>query len=439
MTARSALPSLAAGVLLLLALPAAPAHAQTPDNGPPAVATPPLRIYLDCRTCDNDYMKQEIPWVEYVRDRTAADVHVLAAGEGLGGGGMQYYLNFIGRGEFAGVSDTLEYTHGITDTDNERREGLTQTVKLGLLPFVASRPQARDIQITYRPAASAASARATTAQDDPWNFWVFRTSLNGDFSKEDRRENYNARSSVSASRTTRDWKIDFDVGGNIRRESRTLSSGTVVKNDRDSWNTSGMIVKSVGRHMGIGARASASSSTVSNREFTMEISPAVEYSLFPYEQATRQQVTVTYTVGVSSFDYIDETVFGKMEETVANHELELAASFRQPWGTASGSIEGANYFHDASLRRLSMNGNTNIRLFRGFSLNTRGSASWIRDDLSTKANLTDEDVLLGRRNLPTNARFTGSMGFSYTFGSIFSSVVNPRFDTGGRGGGPGGF
>ncbi|MEX0891286.1 MAG: hypothetical protein WEB88_03880 [Gemmatimonadota bacterium] len=435
MTASRARFSLAACALLGLGLAVAPAQAQAPPNGEP----PPLRIYLDCRTCDDDYMKQEIPWVEYMRDRTDADVHVLASGEGLGGGGMQYYINFIGRGEFAGVSDTLQYTHGITDTDDERRQGLTRTVQLGLLPFLANRPQARDIQIVYRPTDTTRSPRATTAQDDPWNFWVFRPNMTGSFDKQDRSENYNIRGGLSASRTTREWKLDFDLNGNVRRESRTLSSGSEVRNDRDFWNTSGMLVKSVGPHMGMGVRASASSSTVSNRKFSLEFAPAVEYSLFNYDEATRRQVTVTYAVGINSFEYIDETIFGKMEETVAKHSVDIGASFRQPWGTASGSIEGSNYFHDASLRSLSLGANANIRLFRGFGLNISGNADWIRDDLSTKANLSDEDVLLGRRNLPTNSRYRSSIGFNYTFGSIFSSVVNPRFETRRGRGGPGGF
>jgi hypothetical protein len=38
-----------------------------------------------------------------------------------------------------------------------------------------------------------------------------------------------------------------------------------------------------------------------------------------------------------------------------------------------------------------------------------------------------EDILLDRRRLATSYRATGNMGLSYTFGSIFSNVVNPRF------------
>ena len=37
----------------------------------------PVRVFLDCQFCDFDYLQVETPWVAFVRDRTAGDVHVL--------------------------------------------------------------------------------------------------------------------------------------------------------------------------------------------------------------------------------------------------------------------------------------------------------------------------------------------------------------------------
>ena len=36
-----------------------------------------VRVFLDCEFCDFDYLQVETPWVAFVRDRTADDVHVL--------------------------------------------------------------------------------------------------------------------------------------------------------------------------------------------------------------------------------------------------------------------------------------------------------------------------------------------------------------------------
>ena len=59
---------------------ASPAAAQT--DAPEA-----LRVFLDCNRCDSDYLRTEITFVNYVRDRRDAQVHVLVATESSGGGG----------------------------------------------------------------------------------------------------------------------------------------------------------------------------------------------------------------------------------------------------------------------------------------------------------------------------------------------------------------
>jgi hypothetical protein len=48
-------------------------------------------------------------------------------------------------------------------------------------------------------------------------------------------------------------------------------------------------------------------------------------------------------------------------------------------------------------------------------------------------------VLTQQRALQTSYQYNAFVGLSYTFGSIFNSVVNPRLDNLGGGGGGGGF
>src|SRR5262245_17941633 len=54
----------------------APAAAQT---GPP-----PLRIFLDCYECDTDHLRRVVAFVDYVRDRNVADLHVLVTTQNTG-------------------------------------------------------------------------------------------------------------------------------------------------------------------------------------------------------------------------------------------------------------------------------------------------------------------------------------------------------------------
>ena len=81
-----------------------------------------------------------------------------------------------------------------------------------------------------------------------------------------------------------------------------------------------------------------------------------------------------------------------------------------------------------------VSGDLEFRITRGLSIDTNGSISQVRDQLYIPArDLTDEEVLLQRRALETNYRWSFSFGITYQFGSIYNNVVNPRFG-GGRGG-----
>ena len=71
-----------------------------------------LRVFFDCDggrgMCDFDFYRREIPYVNYTRDREDAQVHVLMTSEDTGSGGRRFTLDFIGREEFAEVTDRLE-------------------------------------------------------------------------------------------------------------------------------------------------------------------------------------------------------------------------------------------------------------------------------------------------------------------------------------------
>jgi hypothetical protein len=59
----------------------------------------------------------------------------------------------------------------------------------------------------------------------------------------------------------------------------------------------------------------------------------------------------------------------------------------------------------------------------------------LRDQLYLpRGNLSDEERLLRLRQLATSYNYFVQVGLSYSFGSIFNNIVNPRF-----GGSSGGF
>lgn len=410
------------GGALLLALLTAPAAAvQTADQ------ESAIRLFIDCHAdCDFDFIRREIGFVSFVRDRADSQVHLLITAEGTGGGGRRYTLNFIGNKEFDGVSDTLRYSALQTDTESLRRDGLVRTIKMGLMKFIAASPAAAGIRISYEAPRATASQPAGPVRD-PWNYWVFRFNASGNAGGEALRSNYSLNGNFSANRTTEQWKFNLNVRGNYRESRVTLSDGREFLNDSRDYNGNMLLVKSLGDHLSAGIQMNANSSIFSNEEISVRFAPALEYSLFPYEQSSRRALTLTYTVGVRRVDYHEETIYLKTIETLTNERLQLAYGAQQPWGGFDFSLEGSHYFHDAGLYRIVIDLGTNVRLFKGFSLNFGGDYSRIRDQLSlAREEASDEELLVQRQQLRTGYRYGFNMGVSYSFGSIFNNVVNPR-------------
>jgi len=388
-----------------------------------------LRIFLDCQAsgCDFDYLRTEIPYVDYVRDRTAASVHVLVTTQPTGGGGTEHTFNFIGLREFAGVADTLTYNSAPSSTVDDRRKGVARTLKLGLVRYIARTPSAERLLVSF--GAPSTEAKKEVPTHDKWNYWVFRTRASGNFSGESSQHFNNLNGSISANRVTKDWKSNNSVSMSYSESKFSLSEGEQFASYSRSNGFSQLLVKSLSDHWSAGERVSVSSSTYLNMRRDIRVAPAVEYNFFPYSQSTRKQLTLQYSAGLNSYRYRDTTIFEKLSEVRPDQSLTASISATQPWGSVSGSIEGANYLDDFSKRRLVLFNTVNARLFKGFSFNVYGSLSLLRDQLYlSKGGATDQEILLQRRQLSTSYSYFAGIGLTYTFGSIFNNVVNPRFE-----------
>lgn len=410
--------------LLAVALISSAAGGQSPTQGSP------LRVFVDCNApgCDFDYFRTEVPVVDYVRDRKEASLHILVTTQRTGGGGTAYTLNFIGLRELAGVSDTLRYVSQPSATEDENRKGIARTLKIGLVRYVARTPAADQLQISYvKPAGSTPSAAVVPR--DPWNYWVFSTRASGNFSGESSQSFANINGSISANRTTEAWKINTGVNGSYDESSFTFSEGEKFKSYSRSYGASELIVKSLSERWSAGQRASVTSSTFLNQEVAARIAPVMEYNFFPYSESTRRSLTLQYSMGLNAYRYRDTTIFAKLSEVRPDHSLVASISMTQPWGSVAGSVEGASFLDDFSKRRLVLFNSLNARLFKGFSLNFFGSVAFVQDQIYLpKGEASDEEILLRRQQLATSYRYFAGVGLTYTFGSIFNNVVNPRFE-----------
>jgi hypothetical protein len=407
---------------LVLGIAAVGVSAQTP---PAQDRTSALRVFLDCDFCDENYLRTEITFINYMRDRTDADVHVLVTAEGTGGGGRTHTLKFIGLGRFKGIDQTLTYTAPQTNTDDETRRGLASTLKLGLVRYAAETPLASRLKITYDAPAKLVSAEAVR---DPWHFWVFNMHFGGNVDGSRAEKSQSIRGSFSATRTTDKWKVNLNGNGGYSENKFELDEDETFTSISRNLNASALVARSLTQHWSIGAVSQASSSTFLNHRFRTRLGPGIEYSVFPYSESTRRLLTIFYTVGYHHFNYREETIFSKLKESLLDHRLEATLALRQPWGSAEAGTEFAQYLSDASKYRIAAFGEIDVRLFRGFSVDTFASVSKRRDQIYLpKEGATSEEILVRQRELATGYQYEVGFGISYSFGSIYNNVVNPRF------------
>jgi hypothetical protein len=160
------------------------------------------------------------------------------------------------------------------------------------------------------------------------------------------------------------------------------------------------------------------------------ILPSVEYDIFPYSEATHRQLRILYGAGLQSNNYIDTTVYNKVKENLFLQKLNVAFVVRKKWGSVAVMLVGSNYFHDFSKNRIQLSSSLNIRIFKGLSVEIEGGVAHINDQLNLKkGGITEAERLLRLRELATRYRIDGGIELTYTFGSIYNNVVNPRFNS----------
>jgi hypothetical protein len=421
------------GSLVAVMLSAATMSAQNP--APQDTLRDDLpRVFLDCQAngCDGDFLRTELTWLNFVRDRTLAIVHILATSQSTGSGGTELTVAFIGLGALSAKQDTVVAISRQSDTFDERRQLVRRVISQGMLRFVANTPLASRLNVAYRAPAAGTVTSDTRGARDRWNLWVIRVGGGSFFNGEESYKYYNINGSIEARRTTAANKTYLTFRGNRNEDRYTLPDGDELVTKRRNYNSEALWVKSLNDHWSAGLQANASSSVTSNLELGTRFGPAIEYDLFPYSESTRRQIIARYSVGVKSLDYDSLTIFDKLKETRPDHRLVLAGEATQPWGGFYGSVTGSQYLNEPGKYRIDGFMGMNWRIVRGLNIGFDMGYTKLRDQLNLKrGTASQEEVLLRLRQLATGYYYYGSINISYTFGSVFSNVVNPRFGQGG--------
>jgi hypothetical protein len=413
-----------AGVILLCLTLAFPCSGQIQTADMEELKKTALRVYIDCGFCDLEYIKTEITFVNYVRDRKEAQLHILISIQSTGSGGREYALTYLGQLEYAGQDDILKYYSHRTDTEDEIRQGLVQTLKVGLMRYVAKTP------ISSRISIGLLDQTKPTSVIDKWDSWVFSLSGRGFLSGQKSIVYSSLNGNLSANRVTPELKIRMNAAASHYYNKFDVD-GQSIESSLSSRSFNALTVKSLGEHWSVGGYLSLSSSSYSNIQFGLRLAPAVEYDFFPYSQSTRKQLRFLYKLSFNAVRYQEETIYLKTRENLWSQDLSVSLELKEKWGTVSTSLEGSHYVHDRSKYHVRLYSELSLRLYKGLSFDIFGSASRIHDQLSLpKMGASLEDILLMRKELATSYEYYFSVGLSYTFGSIYSNVVNPRFGAG---------
>jgi hypothetical protein len=388
-----------------------------------------IKIFLDCESCDMNYTRQQITFVNFVRDVKEAQVYILITQQNAGSGGSQFTFNFQGLGIFSGMNDTLVYTSNPDETATIVREKKTNMIQIGLMRYVARTPLISEIEIRHN------SELEQEQVVDRWNNWVFTLSTEPQYRSEESDKQLNLRNGINITKVTPDIKIEIELDQSYNRRRVIDEFGEETTYISNEFQGDNLFVKSLNDHWSAGIKWNIGSSTRENYDLRTDFLPAIEYDLFPYSEATHRQLRFLYSAGIQYNNYTDSTIFNKIKETLYKQEFNIAFQIQKKWGSVNLSLLGSNYFNDFSKNRIELNTSLNLRIFKGLSLQISGSVAHINDQVNLKmGDISEADRLLELRELSTQYRIEGGVGLTYTFGSIYNNVVNPRFGFGGGGG-----
>lgn len=396
----------------------------------PAEPLDPPRLYLSCpQTCFEDYVKQRLSYFDFVRDPYLSDYTLVIVRQAAGGGGERFSLTIEKTGPSPAAPDRPRphpstcTTKPGASTDDTRREMLALLLR-ALLVELADTPHAAEFAVSL----AERSQTELGAVKDPWNFWVIIPSLNAWGEGASGFYSLYVVGALTVRRITETSKLR--IKGSYARDLSgfRLEDGERVSGDLYGTYGGGLYAHSVGKHWALGGTVTAKGDEWANLELHLHGGPLIEYNVAPYTDNASRQLRFAYQIGAWSNWYLEESVNDLTEEVRPYHALSVIGELNRSWGSLQSVAQINSFIDDPQLFRLSGGINVAIRLARGLALDLNGKASWVRDQINLRGRtITNLELLLGTAEQPTDFNVNGSLGISYTFGSVHNTIVNPRF------------
>ena len=377
-----------------------------------------LKAYLDCR-CDQNYLKQQTSFLEHVRDQNLADIEIFILDVRNPTGTRSFEIKIDGNNEYQEISSSVLVSGYANDTSSTLRDKLLNKLKLALVPFLDKASYSLKVDVD-------SNFDDLTVNDDKWKSWVFELSGSYNDDKEETRKTNRYELEFEVDKLTPDWRIGMEIKRN-ESKGKFFSNDNVYTSSRKTTSFSGRVVKSVSDHFSAGVFLGAYQNTYENIDFNRYIAPAIEYSFYPYKDVLSKEITLAYRIGVGKRNYIEKTIYGYEKQKLSSQTLSLNIRFRQKWGNISSYLNATQFLNDGTKKRFSLRSDLDLRVYEGLAVRFSTNINLIREQYNLAAvSNSIEELLLQQRQIATDYKTNFSVGLSYTFGSIYNSVINTR-------------
>jgi hypothetical protein len=383
-------------------------------------------VFLDCEFCASQFFKQEINYVNFVRDRRLADIYILGTLNGLPGNSAAFTFYFLGQNKFKGQNDTLVFKSLPNMSDGDAREGILNATKQGLLKYLVQTGLLSKVAYTIDLGQA---GLAIDSVKDKWNFWLFNINTNADGSANSYQSNLNVNGNLSANRTTK--KLRTETGGwySLNKQKFIVNDSTTVYGRQESLGGYHLLAFTVGKHWAVGQFATYYQSTQNNLRNSISYYPGIEYNAFSYEQAGRRQLRFIYRIGARYQDYFETTVYDKKSEFYSLQSFVVQWTQIEKWGNIFLSAGGWHYLNYPGNYSASIYPSINFNPLKGLRVGLWCGFSIVNDQFFLrKAEATANEIILNQVKLKTSYNYNYGFNINYTFGSKYNNIINVRFN-----------
>ena len=329
-----------------------------------------LKVYLDCNNCFGDYIREEVDMVEYVRDPAEADVHIIVSRSDTGSGGIERAVALIGLGRFKGLDFKSRALSQSGDTEDTQRQRLATAITIGLLNYLSSDGVQR--RVDGRGRADRA-ARPGRPRDRSVEFLGDeRAGLGRDDAARKAAASSTSSAEFGADRITDDWKITMGFEIEHSREDFDLDEDEPLRAVRNERDFDALVARSLNDHWSIGGRAQHRFVDVRQHRHSERSSARRSNTTSSRIRSTRAGSCASATPSVlTTRGTAKRRCCSRCPTRWRSRRRRITLDQREPWGSLQAELEYSTFLPDASLYRIQLEGDVNVRLARGLSLSHR--------------------------------------------------------------------